>query len=130
MRLPPDPSGLPSGWTRDPSHRAPNGERYRDGRGNTLDFHRPGKNQKKRGDHWHYNEGKEHLRPGDEVPDPEDPEDPPGGPVLPPGYVPGPGPLLIVPLDILCALMPELPVCGRPGPFECNAGSNQFAAAE
>jgi hypothetical protein len=42
--LPNDPSGLLPGWTLDPSHLDPNGQRFRDPSGNILDFHkgRPG----------------------------------------------------------------------------------------
>jgi len=73
MQLPNDPSGLPSDWQRDPSHRDPNGERYRHPSGDSVDFHRgrPGAPGWRGKDHWHHNGGEEHLKPGDEVPDPQ-----------------------------------------------------------
>jgi RHS repeat-associated protein len=82
MRLPGDPSGLGSEWTRDPSHRDPNGERYRDPSGRTLDYHkgRPGEKGWKGKDHWHDDGGDEHLVPGDEIPDPAPSHDPSGDP--------------------------------------------------
>ncbi len=72
MQLPNDPSGLPPGWTRDPSHLDPNGQRFRDSGGNVLDFHRgrPGLPGWRGKNHWHYNNCDEHLLPGTEVPDP------------------------------------------------------------
>lgn len=72
MRLPGDPSGLGSEWTPDPSHRDPNGQRFRDPSGRYINFHkgRPGENGDKAVDHWHDNGGKDHLYPGDEIPDP------------------------------------------------------------
>ncbi len=73
MKLPNDPSGLSSDWQRDSSYRDPNGERYRHPSGDSVDFHRgrpdaPGWRGK---DHWHHNGGEEHLKPGDEIPDPQ-----------------------------------------------------------
>jgi len=71
IRLPSDPSGLPSGWALDPSHRNPNGERYKNPDGETLDFHpgmsgAPGFGGE---DHWHWSgKPKWHYRPGDECP--------------------------------------------------------------
>jgi RHS repeat-associated protein len=81
--LPPDPTGLPSGWLLDPSHRDPNGTRHRDPNGNWLDWH-PGNPLKPPDiwggrDHWHYNGGKRHLPPGTPVP-----------PLLPPVSPPKP----------------------------------------
>jgi RHS repeat-associated protein len=73
MKLPGDPSGLPPGWTPDPSHKDPNGERWRSPGGEDyVDWHpgRPGLPGWRGKDHWHHNGGKEHLPPGDEVPDP------------------------------------------------------------
>jgi RHS repeat-associated protein len=72
MELPKDPSGLDSDWAPDPTHRDPNGERWRHPDGDYLDFHRgregaPGWRGE---DHWHWNGEKPHLEPGDEVPDP------------------------------------------------------------
>jgi hypothetical protein len=61
-------------WTRDPSHRDPNGSRWRHPNGDYLDFHqgRPGKPGWRGKDHWHHNGGDEHLVPGeDEIPEPE-----------------------------------------------------------
>lgn len=76
LKLPNDPSGLPPGWTPDPSHRDPNGERYRDPNGDMLDWHkgRPGLPGWRGKDHWHHNGGDEHLPPGTEVPDSCPPE--------------------------------------------------------
>ncbi len=72
MKLPSDPSGLPPGWTPDPSHKDPNGERWRHPSGDYVDFHKGRKDAPGwRGrDHWHHNGGKDHHSPGDEVPDP------------------------------------------------------------
>jgi RHS repeat-associated protein len=69
-KLPADPSGLGPQWTRDPTHRDPNGERWRNPDGDYLDFHRgrPGKPGWRGRDHWHHNGCPEHLEPGDEVP--------------------------------------------------------------
>ena len=70
MKLPNDPSGLPNDWTRDSSHRDPNGERYVNPNGDILDFHRgrSGKPGWRGKDHWHHNNGDDHLQPGDEIP--------------------------------------------------------------
>jgi RHS repeat-associated protein len=72
IKLPIDPSGLPSDWTPDPSHRDPNGERWRHPSGDFLDFNRgrPGMPGWRGKDHWHHNGGEKHLPPGSEVPDP------------------------------------------------------------
>jgi len=72
MRLPTDPGGLGPEWTHDPTHQDPNGERYRDPDGRTLDWHkgREGQPGWKGKDHWHDDGGKKHLPPGTEVPDP------------------------------------------------------------
>jgi hypothetical protein len=80
MRLPLDPSGLPPDWTHDPSHRDPNGSRWRHPSGDYLDFHkgRPGKPGWRGKDHWHHNGDDEHLEPGvDEIPEPEPVSGPP-----------------------------------------------------
>lgn len=62
------------GWEEDPSHKDPNGKRFRhpDEPNRLLDWNkgRPGKSGFKGKDHWHdptYFPGK-HLRPGDVVP--------------------------------------------------------------
>jgi REP element-mobilizing transposase RayT len=70
--LPANPSDLPGEWVRDPTHRDPNGQRFRHPDGDVLDFHRgrPGETGWTGRDHWHHNGGKEHLKPGREVPDP------------------------------------------------------------
>jgi RHS repeat-associated protein len=76
--LPSDPSGLPEGWVRDPSHNIPGGRwRYKD-TDRYLDFH-PGKPKGSRGgaqkkDHWHDSLDGRHKPkiPGQSVPDPED----------------------------------------------------------
>lgn len=81
--LPGDPSGLGPQWSQDPSHRDPNGSRWRDRNGNSLDWHpaQPRKPGWRGRDHWHCNGGDKHLRPGDEAPvdtgdpDPVPPED-------------------------------------------------------
>jgi RHS repeat-associated protein len=71
IRLPNDPNGLPSGWSPDPSHRHPDGERYKNPDGETLDFHpetpgAPGYGGK---DHWHWSgRPKWHYKPGDQCP--------------------------------------------------------------
>jgi uncharacterized protein RhaS with RHS repeats len=72
MKLPGDPSGLPLGWTPDPSHQDPNGERWRGPGGDYVDWHkgRPGIPGWRGKDHWHHNGGKEHLPPGAEILDP------------------------------------------------------------
>jgi len=69
-RLPADPSGLGGQWVRDPNHRPPGGGRWTNPHGDTLEFHkgRPGEPGNRGKDHWHFNGGKEHLKPGDEVP--------------------------------------------------------------
>jgi hypothetical protein len=85
IRLPPTPKDLPPGWKPDPSHRDPNGERWRSPDGEDfLDFHkgRPGETGMKAEDHWHVNGGKHHYSPGDDVPEipeqapPEEPQSP------------------------------------------------------
>lgn len=72
MQLPGNPNGLSPEWQPDPSHRNPNGERWRHPGGDYLDFHpgRQGKGRHQGRDHWHHNGGRDHLYPGDEVPDP------------------------------------------------------------
>ena len=73
FKLPSNPSGLSPDWQFDPSHQDPNGTRLRHPNGDYLDFHhgRPGEPGEKAKDHWHHNGGKDHLKPGDDVPDPE-----------------------------------------------------------
>ena len=74
MKLPETPKGLPEGWWHDPSHKYPNGERWRSPNGGDyVDFHpgTPGKPGWGGKDHWHHNGGKRHLPPGEEIPDPE-----------------------------------------------------------
>jgi len=75
--LPSNPSGLRPCWKHDPSHRDPNGERYRCPDGSILDFHegRPHETGYKKKDHWHYNRSKVHLLPGSSVPDCQDGND-------------------------------------------------------
>ncbi|MFV3409683.1 RHS repeat domain-containing protein [Bdellovibrio bacteriovorus] len=101
MKLPADPSGLPPGWRLDPSHKDPNGERWRyKDSDRFLDFHkgRPGQKGWKGKDHWHDSKGgekcPEHLAPGDEIPDPVDPAmyriDPKSGPFGAPMPIPIP----------------------------------------
>jgi len=79
LRLPRNPSGLGPEWQRDPTHRNPNGSRWKGPDGDYLDFHkgRPGVPGWRGRDHWHHNGGKEHYTPGDEVevPDPAELQD-------------------------------------------------------
>lgn len=79
IKLPADPTGLPPEWTHDPTHRDPYGRRYRHPNGDVLDYHkgRPDQPRWRGRDHWHHNGGEDHLRPGDEIPDPA-PEGVPG----------------------------------------------------
>ncbi len=72
MRLPSGPNGLGPEWRTDWTHKHPNGMRYRNAYTNDyLDYHpaNPDKGPKAPGgkDHWHFNDGDDHLRPGDEV---------------------------------------------------------------
>ena len=78
--LPVNPSGLPSCWKRDLSHKNPYGSMWHNHVGETLEFHegRGGVPGNRSIDHWHYNGGKGHLRPGeviDATPCPEDSEE-------------------------------------------------------
>lgn len=70
IELPATPGGLPPGWKPDSSHRDPNGERWTNGKGDVLDFHkgRPGLPGWRGKDHWHHNGGDKHLAPGDQCP--------------------------------------------------------------
>ncbi|MEO6276582.1 RHS repeat-associated core domain-containing protein [Roseateles sp.] len=70
IELPATPGGLPPGWKPDSSHRDPNGERWTNGNGDVLDFHkgRPGFPGWRGKDHWHHNGGDKHLAPGDQCP--------------------------------------------------------------
>ena len=132
--LPKDPSGLPPGWKRDFSHKPPHGERWRGPGGDFLDFDRaqPGKPGERRRDHWHYNGGDDHLKPGAEIevepacdPEPEKPEPIPFVPLLPkPGPIPRPFPWWRIPLPLLrppvipimvnpCIIVPDFPGCPR-----------------
>jgi RHS repeat-associated protein len=72
MKLPSDPSGLGPDWTQDPTHRNPNGQRFRHPSGDVLDFHKgkPGAPGWRGKDHWHHNDGDYHHKPGDEISDP------------------------------------------------------------
>jgi len=69
ITLPNDPSGLPSTWKPDLSHRDPNGERWTNGT-DVLDFHkgRAGSPGWRGRDHWHHDKGEKHYAPGDECP--------------------------------------------------------------
>jgi hypothetical protein len=84
MILPGNPTGLPPEWTPDPTHKYPNGTRFRHPGGDYVDWHpgQPGKPGWGGKDHWHHNGGKQHLKPGDEIPDPN-PVEPPAAPDLP-----------------------------------------------
>jgi RHS repeat-associated protein len=147
LKLPSNPSGLPSSWRLDPSHRYPNGQRFRHPNGDFLDFHRknPNKSSKSHGgnDHWHHNGGDEHLYPGDEVPDPDAPcqpkQPPPPVPFTP---LPVPRPPLpsrplpwwnriplptfpVLPIMINpCLVDPSFPGCRRPGSMAQNVPSD------
>jgi RHS repeat-associated protein len=72
FKLPPDPSGLDPDWTIDPSHRDPNGIRFRHPSGDVLDWHpgRQGQPGWRGKDHWHHNGSDRHYSPGEDVPDP------------------------------------------------------------
>jgi RHS repeat-associated protein len=74
LKLPSDPSGLGPEWVHDPTHRDPNGSRWRHESGDYLDFHkgRPDLPKWRSKDHWHHNGERDHLNPGDEIPDPEE----------------------------------------------------------
>jgi RHS repeat-associated protein len=105
MQLPNDPSGLPPGWTPDPSHKDPNGQRFRDPSGRPLDWHpgRPGEPGWRGKDHWHDPQnfvdkrGKPlHLPPGSEVPDPVAPPKPIVPPLLQIPRLFCPVPLIII----------------------------------
>jgi RHS repeat-associated protein len=70
--LPNDPSGLPQGWTQDPSHKAPNGQRFRNPQypGKYLDYDKaqPGQPGWRGKPHWHTPDNpKAHLKPGTPV---------------------------------------------------------------
>lgn len=71
--LPEDPSKLGGDWKRDPQHKAPNDERYVNGKGDKLDWHkgRPGEKGWQGKDHWHWAPGGEkqddHYKPGDTI---------------------------------------------------------------
>lgn len=100
MKLPADPGGLPPGWAPDPTHKDPNGERWRyKDTDRYLDYHKGKPNGSRGGnqklDHWHDSKDGRHkpLLPGDEVSDPEEPCPNPGsgvkfqpntGPYMPP----------------------------------------------
>jgi RHS repeat-associated protein len=74
MKLPNNPKDLPPGWELDPSHKDPNGERWRYKKSKRyLDFHkgRSGQSGWKGKDHWHDSEcPDDHKEAGDEVSDP------------------------------------------------------------
>jgi hypothetical protein len=72
MTLPNGPDGLGPEWKLDPTHKNPNGLRFRHPSGRYLDWH-PGEDGKpgwKGRDHWHDTGGKDHLPPGTKIPDP------------------------------------------------------------
>ena len=73
--LPENPSGLPDGWIKDPTHKNPNGEKWIYPKtGDELEWHpkQKGKPGWRGKDHWYHNRGKKHLPPGTEVPDPQE----------------------------------------------------------
>jgi len=71
--LPNDPTGLGPDWTKDDTHKHPNGEKWVDPNGNVLEWHRgqPGQPGAKGKNHWHWRPGGkklgDHLDPGDTV---------------------------------------------------------------
>ena len=69
LRLPFHSDELPPEWQHENGHQYPHGSRWRHPSGNILDFHQgvPGKPGWRGKDHWHLNEGKTHLQPGDEI---------------------------------------------------------------
>jgi RHS repeat-associated protein len=71
FKLPDHPSKLLPEWKPDPTHKNPNGQRFRHPNGDFLDFHpkNPNKSPKTHGgnDHWHHNGDKKHLYPEDEI---------------------------------------------------------------
>jgi len=73
MILPECPAGLGPEWYRDFTHRHPYGERWRHPSGDFLDWNKaqPGAGGHKEENHWHYNDGQDHLKPGTEIPDPD-----------------------------------------------------------
>jgi RHS repeat-associated protein len=67
--LPDDPSKLGPDWKPDTDHKAPNDKRYKNPKGDKLDWHKgkPGEKGWKGKDHWHWNEHDWHFEPGDKV---------------------------------------------------------------
>ena len=65
----PDGPNLPPEWVVDPTHRYPHGTRFRHPNGDWLDWHPGREGQPGWGgrNHWHWNGGKEHLKPGTEI---------------------------------------------------------------
>ena len=78
-KFPADPSGLGPKWKHDPSHKSPNGQRFRrpDGWGVDFDKAQKGKPGFRGKDHWHVvppgetKAEKDHHAPGDEMPIPD-----------------------------------------------------------
>ncbi|MGH2375967.1 MAG: RHS repeat domain-containing protein [bacterium] len=123
IELPPNPGGLGPEWKLDPTHKDPNGVRYRDPSGRPLDWHprQPGKPGWRGRDHWHdpTNFGRKHLPPGTKIPDPVRLPKPPRR--WWPRWLPLPFPLpllieLPIPIVSPCLLEPSLcmPRPGRP----------------
>jgi RHS repeat-associated protein len=114
--LPSDPSGLPPGWTKDPTHKNPKGSRWKHPSGDMLEYHegQPGKGRHQERGHYHYYEGgkkgDKHLYPGDEIPDPF--EDFPNGQSRP-WYWPWRLPwfFYVEPPFWYCGSHPEYPEC-------------------
>jgi len=95
--LPDDPSGLPPDWSRDPTHKSPNGSRWRNPQGGCLDFDLPSPVQKE--PHWHdctdpkdKKKKDKHRYPGEECPQPGDA--PEGSPRVPPWWDKIPPPIV------------------------------------
>jgi len=71
--LPDDPSKLGPEWKRDPGYKNPNGERWVNPNGDSLEFEkgRPGFPGWRGKDHWHWGskgeKEKKHYRPGDTI---------------------------------------------------------------
>jgi RHS repeat-associated protein len=109
MKAPCSPSGLPPEWTRDPSRKDPNGERYRHPSGDFVDWSpgRPGMPGWRGKDHWHHNNGDDHIPPGGEIPDP------PGTTRNMTPYIVGG--VIIVGVVVVAVVAPEVLVLGGPG---------------
>lgn len=76
-KLPDGPPGLGKGWVPDPTHKNPNGEKWRNpDSGKSIEWHpgQPGKPGWRGKNHWHWDGGEDHLPPGTDVPDFPEPD--------------------------------------------------------